>query len=82
MNHKAFTLIELLVVVAIIGILIGGIGVFLLYLGIPDSVPLSFNVPTVLTAIGSLLLIGPIGGLVSIRIALKVEPLTAIGLSS
>ena len=71
-----------IIIVTIIGILIGGIGVFLLYLGIPDSVPLSFNVPTVLTAIGSLLLIGPIGGLVSIRIALKVEPLTAIGLSS
>jgi putative ABC transport system permease protein len=33
-------------------------------------------------AIGSLLLIGPIGGLVSVRYSLKVEPLTALGLAS
>jgi putative ABC transport system permease protein len=30
----------------------------------------------------SLLVIGPIGGLVSVRLALKVEPLMALGLSS
>jgi putative ABC transport system permease protein len=71
-----------IVVVTVVGVLIGGLGVLAFSLGLPDSVPLRFTLPTVTTAIGSLLLIGPLGGLVSIRLALKVEPLTAIGLAS
>ena len=39
-------------------------------------------VTVALTAVVSLLLIGPIGGLVSIRYALRVEPLTAMGLGA
>jgi len=31
--------------------------------------------------LASILLIGPLGGLVSMRYALRVEPLTALGLS-
>ena len=41
-----------------------------------------FTPSAVWSAIISLLLIGPIGGLVSVRYSLKVEPLTALGLAS
>jgi putative ABC transport system permease protein len=33
-------------------------------------------------AVASILLMGPIGGLVSIRYSLRVEPLIALGLNS
>ena len=41
-----------------------------------------FSGPAVAGAMAALLLIGPLGGLVSVRLAVKIEPLTAIGLSS
>jgi putative ABC transport system permease protein len=40
-----------------------------------------FQGEAVVTAVITLLLIGPIGGLVSIFTLTKVEPLTALGLS-
>jgi putative ABC transport system permease protein len=48
----------------------------------PENIPIAFTGPTVIFAIALLLLIGPVGGLVSIRLALKIDPLMAIGLSS
>jgi putative ABC transport system permease protein len=71
-----------IVMVTITGVLIGGVGTLLLALGMPSNVPILFTGNAVLTAVAALLLIGPIGGLVSIRLALKIDPLTAIGLSS
>jgi putative ABC transport system permease protein len=71
-----------IVIVTVAGVVIGGLGTLLLALGMPGNVPILFTGNTVLTAIAALLLIGPIGGLVSIRLALKIDPLTAIGLSS
>jgi hemin transport system permease protein len=71
-----------IVIVTIAGVLIGGLGTLLLALGMPGNIPILFTGNAVLTAIAALLLIGPIGGLVSIRLALKIDPLTAIGLSS
>ncbi len=71
-----------IVIVTITGVLIGGLGTLLLALGMPGNVPILFTGNAVLTAVAALLLIGPIGGLVSIRLALKIDPLTAIGLSS
>jgi putative ABC transport system permease protein len=68
--------------VTIIGVLIGSLGTLLLALGLPGNVPIIFTGTSVAIAIGALLLIGPLGGLVSIRLALKIDPLTAIGLAS
>ena len=53
----------------------------LLSLGFPPTIPIVFAPSAVAAAIGSLLLIGPIGGLVSVRYSLKVEPSTALGLA-
>jgi hemin transport system permease protein len=71
-----------IVIVTVTGVLIGSLGTLLLALGMPPNVPILFTGNAVLSAIAALLLIGPIGGLVSIRLALKIDPLTAIGLSS
>jgi putative ABC transport system permease protein len=68
-----------IVIITITGVLIGGLATLLLTLGMPGNVPVLFTGNSVLTAIAALLLIGPIGGLVSIRLALKIDPLTAIG---
>ena len=54
----------------------------LLALGFPPTIPIVFTPAAVAVAVGSLLLIGPIGGLVSVRYSLRVEPLTALGLAS
>lgn len=71
-----------IIVVTVMGV---GIGVALtlgLSLGFPPTIPIVFAPKAVGAAVVSLLLIGPIGGLVSVRYALKVEPLTALGLAS
>jgi hypothetical protein len=60
----------------------GVVGTFALSLGLPPTVPISFTVESAALAIGSLLVIGPLGGLVSLFILLRVEPLTALGLAS
>jgi len=51
-----------------------------LSLGLPASVPVVFTGASVLLAVAALLAIGPIGGLVSVRLAVGVEPLTALGM--
>ncbi len=69
-----------IVFVTVFGVLIGGIVTFGLTLGMPSGVPILFTGTSILIATLSLLLIGPIGGMVSIRMALKVEPLSALGM--
>jgi putative ABC transport system permease protein len=64
------------------GVALGCLGTLLLALAFPVSVPIVFTPQTVITTVASLLLIGPLGGLASLRILLKVEPLTALGLAS
>ncbi len=64
------------------GVAIGALGTMLLTLSFPATMPISFSTQSVVVAIVSLLLIGPLGGLVSLRVLLKVEPLTALGLES
>ena len=49
---------------------------------LPADHPDRLRPRAVWTAVVSLLLIGPIGGLVSVRYSVKVEPLTALGLAS
>lgn len=71
-----------IIVVTAIGVLIGGVLTFIFSLTFPPTVPIVFKGTTSLIAVIALLLIGPIGGLVSIRYAVKIEPLKALGLSS
>jgi putative ABC transport system permease protein len=69
-----------IITVTVFGVLLGLIGTLLISLGMPPEVPIVFNARTIATSVAALLLIGPLGSLVAIRIALKVEPLQAIGL--
>jgi putative ABC transport system permease protein len=69
-------------VVTLIGVAIGALLSFLFSLTFPPTVPIVFNGATSALAIVALLLIGPLGGLVSIRYAVRIEPLKALGLSS
>ncbi len=71
-----------IVVVTVIGVAIGAVLSFLFSLTFPPTVPIVFNGTTSALAIVALLLIGPLGGLVSIRYAVRIEPLKALGLSA
>jgi len=77
----AATILQI-VVVTFIGVAIGGLMAFLFSLSFPPTVPIVFNGTTSAVAVIALLLIGPLGGLVSIRYAVRIEPLKALGLSS
>ena len=68
--------------ITIIGVVIGAGLTFLFSLTFPPQVPIVFNGTTTAIALIALLLIGPLGGLVSIRYAVRIEPLKALGLSS
>ena len=70
-----------IVLVTIIGVAIGGGLSFLLSLGFPPTVPIVFDGATSAIAIVALLLIGPLGGIVSVRYAVRIEPLKALRLS-
>ncbi len=69
-----------IVLVTAIGVTLGSTLTLLLSLGMPASVPVAFTGVGVATAIAALLLIGPIGGSVSVRYAIQIEPLRALGL--
>jgi putative ABC transport system permease protein len=66
----------------ILGVGLGVLGTLALALGLPPTVPITFTAQSATVAIVSLLVIGPLGGLVSLFILLRVEPLTALGLAS
>jgi putative ABC transport system permease protein len=78
----AHSVVLQIVLVTSFGVLLGSLVTFILALGMPPSVPILFSGNSIVLAVVSLLLIGPIGGLVSVRQAIKVEPLIALGLSS
>lgn len=71
-----------IVTINCIGVTIGALGTLGLGLILPAGIPIIFEGSVISSAIISLLLIGPVGGLVSLRTLLKTEPLTALGLSS
>jgi putative ABC transport system permease protein len=77
----AWAVVLQIVLVTTFGVLLGTLVTLGLAAGIPDVVPIEFAGTTVAIAIISLLAIGPIGGLVSVRLAVRVEPLIALGLS-
>lgn len=63
------------------GVFLGALGSLLLSLGFPPTIPIVFTGPAVISAVAALLVIGPVGGLVSVWLLLKVEPLRALGLA-
>jgi putative ABC transport system permease protein len=69
-----------IIFVTVIGVLLGGVVTLGLTMAMPSGVPILFTGTSILITVVSLLLIGPIGGMVSIRMALKVEPLSALGM--
>lgn len=71
-----------IIVVTLSGVAIGTVVTLALSLTFPASVPIVFSPTAVALGIGSLMIVGPAGGLVSVRYALGVEPLLALGLSS
>lgn len=73
------SIIQIIVVTAL-GVAIGCIFTFLFSLGLPASIPFVFNGGRSLIAIALLLFIGPLGGMVSIVYAVRIEPLKALRL--
>jgi putative ABC transport system permease protein len=71
-----------IVYITLLGVAIGSLGTLGLSLGFPPTVPIILSTGTVELAVISLLLIGPMGGLVSLIVLLRVEPLTALGLAA
>jgi putative ABC transport system permease protein len=77
----AATVVLQIILVTTFGVFLGSIATLGLAAGMPSNVPVVFNGNSVAIAILTLLSIGPIGGLVSVRLAISVEPLIALGLS-
>ncbi|MBE7472618.1 MAG: hypothetical protein DPW09_38685 [Anaerolineae bacterium] len=71
-----------IITVTVLGIAIGSLGTLGLSLALSSISAIAFTPTAVATAIITLLLIGPLGGLVSIRVLLRVEPLRALGLGA
>lgn len=69
-----------IIVVTALGVGIGGGLTFLFSLGFPPTIPLVFNGARSLIAVLLLLAIGPLGGMVSIIYAVRIEPLKALRL--
>ena len=77
----AFAALAQIVVVNLIGVAIGAFGSLALSLSFPVEIPIIFTGQAIATTVITLLLIGPLGGLVSVWALLRIEPLTALGLA-
>lgn len=77
----ALTVLAQIVIVTLVGIIIGAAASFSLALFMPPQVPIIFEPRSGVLAIASIFLMGPLGGLVSVRYSLRVEPLIALGLN-
>ena len=77
----ALAAVTQIVAVNTIGVAIGVAGSLLLSLTFPVEVPIVFTSQAVIPAVLSLLIIGPLGGLVSVWALTRVEPLRALGLA-
>jgi putative ABC transport system permease protein len=78
----AWAVVTQIVLITTFGVIMGSLVTFGLAAAMPAGVPIIFNGPSILLAFAALLLIGPLGGLVSVKLAVNVEPLTALGLTS
>jgi len=71
-----------IILVTTFGVILGTIATLGLAAVVPGNVPVVFDGNSIVIAILTLLSIGPIGGLVSVRQAISVEPLIALGLAA
>ena len=71
-----------IVLTNVVGIVIGSLVTAGVAVVFPAGIPIVFELRSGALAVASILFIGPLGGLVSIRYSLRVEPLTALGLGS
>jgi putative ABC transport system permease protein len=78
----ALAIILQITVVTLLGIALGSLIAYGLSVVFPPNIPIVFELRSGATAILSIFFMGPIGGLVSVRYSLRVEPLTALGLDS
>jgi putative ABC transport system permease protein len=78
----AIAFVVQIIYITLLGIVIGSAGTLALSLSFPVTVPIVFTTESVLVAVASLMIIGPMGGLVSLIYLLRIEPLTALGLAS
>jgi putative ABC transport system permease protein len=78
----ALAAIVQIILITALGVFVGGFGTYLLSLTFPKTIPIVFNPQSGLLTVVTLLLMGPLGGLVSVRYALRLEPLKALGLAS
>jgi putative ABC transport system permease protein len=69
-----------IILVTAIGVGIGAGLTYLFSLGFPPTIPLAFDGTRSLLAVIALLVIGPVGGLVSVIYAVRIEPLKALKL--
>jgi putative ABC transport system permease protein len=76
----ALAAIVQIIAVTTLGVVMGSVATLLLKLSFPPTIPIVFTGNAALGGIAAIMLIGPIGGILSIRYALKVEPLKALGL--
>jgi len=70
-----------IVAVTLLGVIIGGLATLGVASVFPPNIPIIFELRSGVMALASILFMGPVGGLVSIRYSLRVEPLTALRLS-
>jgi len=71
-----------IVIITALGVFVGAFGTYLLSLSFPKTIPIVFNLQSGMITVVTLLLMGPLGGLVSVRFALRLEPLKALGLAA
>jgi len=71
-----------IITVNVLGVLIGALATVGLAQTFPPNIPIVFELQSGAMSVISILLIGPIGGLVSVRYSLRVEPLVALGLGT
>jgi putative ABC transport system permease protein len=77
----ALSAVVQIVLVNALGVLIGAVGSWALSLTFPVTVPIIFTGESIMTTVAALLLIGPLGGMVSVWALLRVDPLTALRLA-
>ncbi len=78
----AITLLIQVMLTTVVGVAVGGLAVWAIALNLPPGIPAVFDGTKVAVAAITLLVSGPVAGLVALRTVLKVEPLTAVGLGA
>ena len=76
-----WTAIVQIVTVNAIGVAIGAAGTLALTANFPVTVPIMLTGTTALASVVALLAIGPLGGIVSVFVLLRIEPLRALGMA-